>query len=400
MSINQNIMKIFNRPIFILSTLLFVFSPPAAGKTRHTIETGDLQTEEYLPLLRGGKVAVFSNPTGLAGNRHIVDLLVDSSVQVGAILAPEHGFRGIADAGERVENSIDKATGIKVISLYGGTKVPLADIVRPYDYVVIDIQDVGLRYYTYYVTMIKLMNACAEVGRTVVVLDRPNPNGFYVDGPILDMKYKSGVGALPIPVVHGMTLGELALMANGEGWLKDGKKCRLKVVKCRNYSHHDKYVLPVKPSPNLPNMRAVYLYPSLCYFEATPVSVGRGTDMPFQVYGHPDMKGYPFSFTPMSVVGAKNPPQLGQKCYGRDLRQLSDRKIWRKGIDLSYLIDAYKAVGIGDKFFRSFMELLIGRRYVRDMIEQGYSARQIKACWRKDVIASKHLRRPYLLNPE
>lgn len=386
------------KKILFLAFLLpaMVFSTARGAE----IETGDQQTDQYLPLLKDKKVAVFSNPTGLAGKKHVVDLLLENKVNVAAIFAPEHGFRGKADAGEKVNSGVDEETGVPIISLYGGTKTPLKDLVKPYDILIVDIQDVGLRFYTYYVTMLKIMDACAQSGVEVMVLDRPNPNGFYVDGPILDMKYKSGVGALPIPVVHGMTLGELARMIVGEQWLPSGCPCKLTVIACQNYTHQSKYILPVKPSPNLPNMKSVYLYPSVCYFEATPVSLGRGTDFPFQVYGHPDMKGFPFSFTPQSVEGAKNPPQLGNTCYGRDLRNLSDEEIWKKGINLEYLIEAYKAVGTGDKFFRSFMELLIGRDYVRQMIEQGKSAKQIKRMWKDDVQKFKIQRRPYLLYKE
>ena len=269
-----------------------------------------------------------------------------------------------------------------------------------FDVLLVDIQDVGLRFYTYYISMVKLMDACAEFGRPVIVLDRPNPNGHYIDGPILDMKYKSGVGWLPIPVVHGMTLGELARMVNGEHWLPEDRECDLTVVPCLNYTHQTHYVLPVPPSPNLPNMRAVYLYPSTCYFEATPVSLGRGTDWPFQVYGHPNMKGYDFSFTPRSVPGAKNPPQLNKKCYGVDLTGLTDEEIWAKGLNLEYVIDAYRNLNLGDHFFRSFFEKLIGVDYVRRMIEEGKSADEIKAMWHDDVEKFREQRRPYLLYEE
>ena len=268
------------------------------------------------------------------------------------------------------------------------------------DIIVVDIQDVGLRFYTYYCTMVDLMNAAAKYGKSFMVLDRPNPNGMYVDGPILDMKYASGVGRLPIPVVHGMTLGELAQMANGEGWLKDGKKVPLTVIKCKNYTHQSRYVLPIPPSPNLPNMHSIYLYPSMCYFEATPVSLGRGTTKPFQIYGHPNMTGYDFSFTPRSVPGAKNPPQLNKLCHGVDLSDLPDDEIIAKGINLEYLIDAYRNLNLGDHFFRSFFELLIGRGDIRKMIEQGKSADEIKATWKADVEKFKKQRKPYLLYAE
>ena len=271
---------------------------------------------------------------------------------------------------------------------------------KKFDVLLADIQDVGLRFYTYYITLCRLMDACAEYGKSVIVLDRPNPNGHYVDGPLLDMKYKSGVGWLPIPVVHGMTLGELARMVNGEGWLPAGRTCRLTVVPCLNYTHQTHYDLPVPPSPNLPNMKAIYLYPSLCPFEGTVVSLGRGTDKPFQIYGHPDMKGYSYSFTPRSVPGAKNPPLLGKRCHGADLSGKSDEELRREGLNLTYVIDAYRNLNIGDRFFTSFFELLMGTSYVRQMIEEGRSAEEIRARWMPDVERFKEQRRPYLLYNE
>ncbi len=318
------------------------------------------------------------------------------------LFSPEHGFRGTADAGEHVGNSVDEPTGIPIASLYGGkgTRMPAKEVMDGLDVIVVDIQDVGLRYYTYYCTMIDLMNAAKAYGKQVVVLDRPNPNGMYVDGPILDMKYESGVGRLPITVVHGMTLGEIARMANGEGWLKNGGKVSLKVVPCENYTHQTRYELPIAPSPNLRTMKAIYLYPSVCYFEATPVSLGRGTDFPFEVYGHPDMKNRDFEFTPRSVAGAKNPPQLDNLCHGVDLRNISDEEAIAQGINLEYVIDAYRDLDMGDKYFRNFFELLIGRGDIRQMIKDGKSAAEIKATWAGDVAKFREQRRPYLLYAE
>lgn len=362
------------------------------------IITGAEQTDRYLSFLKGKRVALFSNQTGIVGNKHVLDVLLENGVNVVVIFSPEHGFRGTADAGEKVNSSIDTKTGVPICSLYGiKGGIPDAQTMKSFDVLVSDIQDVGLRFYTYYITMVKLMNQCAIYDKQMIVLDRPNPNGFYVDGPILDMKYKSGVGSLPVPVVHGLTLGELALMANGEHWLESNKTCNLIVIACQNYTHQSKYALPVAPSPNLPNMKSIYLYPSLCYFEATPVSLGRGTDAPFQLFGHPDMKGYDFCFTPESRPGAKNPPQLGKLCYGRDLRNLSDSAIWEGKINLNYLIEAYRSVNVGDSFFTPFFEKLIGVDYVRKMIEEGCSAEQISKCWQKDIETFKKQRKPYLL---
>lgn len=387
----------------VITSLLFCITLCTnAQKTNNSrIAIGAEQTSEYFPILKNKKIAVFSNHTGMIGNKHTVDVLLENKLNVVAIFSPEHGFRGNADAGEHVSSSVDSKTRVPILSLYDGKAgKPSEESMRKFDVLLVDIQDVGLRFYTYYISMVKLMDACAEYNRKMIILDRPNPNGHYVDGPILDMKYKSGVGWLPIPVVHGMTLGELALMVNGEKWLPASKECDVTVIKCKNYTHHSLYQLPVAPSPNLPNMKAIYLYPSTCYFEATPVSLGRGTSLPFQIYGHPNMRGYDYSFTPKSVPGAKNPPQLDKLCYGKDLSGLSDKEIWEKGVDLSYVIDAYTNLNMGEHFFRPFFELLIGTDYVRKMIIQGKSADEIKAMWKDDVEKFKVQRKPYLLYAE
>ncbi len=379
--------------------LLTVCLPVRAQGER--IILGNEQTSEYYPLLRGKRVALFGNHTSLRGNRHLLDCLLADSIRVVAVFSPEHGFRGNADAGEKVGSSVDSRTGVPILSLYDGKdKRPSAASMKKFDVLLADIQDVGLRFYTYYITLCRLMDACAEYGKSVIVLDRPNPNGHYVDGPVLDMKYKSGVGWLPIPVVHGMTLGELARMVNGEGWLPAGRTCRLTVVPCLNYTHQTRYDLPVPPSPNLPNMKAIYLYPSLCPFEGTVVSLGRGTDKPFQIYGHPNMKGYSYSFTPRSMPGAKNPPLLGKRCHGADLSGKSDEELRREGLNLTYVIDAYRNLNIGDRFFTSFFELLMGTSYVRQMIKEGRSAEEIRARWMPEVERFKEQRRPYLLYNE
>jgi uncharacterized protein YbbC (DUF1343 family) len=378
--------------------IALIFSAMLFGQE---IKTGAESVNEYLPLLKGKKVAVLSNQTGIIGKTHLVDSLVALKVNVVAIMSPEHGFRGDADAGEHVSSSVDQKTGIPIKSLYeGNTNKPSAELIKQIDVLVFDLQDVGVRFYTYLTTMARMMEACAENGKKMIVLDRPNPIGFYVDGPILDMKHKSGVGWLPIPVVHGMTLGELAMMINGEKWLTNGIQCDITVIKCKNYTHESMYTLPVKPSPNLPDMRSIYLYPSTCYFEATPVSLGRGTDKAFQMYGHPNMKGYSFSFTPRSIPGAKFPPQLNKECFGVDLRTTpSIEEINKTGINLEYVIDAYKNLNLDDHFFRSFFELLIGKSYVRKMIMEGKSAAEIKAMWADDVVKFKQQRKPYLLYP-
>lgn len=386
------------RTVFLL-LLLCVGLPLVAQEER--IVLGDERTDEYFPLLKGKRVAIFSNHTGLVGDKHLLDVLVEAGFDVTAIFSPEHGFRGNADAGEHVSASTDPKTGVPILSLYDGrAQRPSAESMKKFDVLVADIQDVGLRFYTYYISLCRLMDACAEYDIPVVVLDRPNPNGHYVDGPILDMKFRSGVGWLPIPVVHGMTLGELARMANGEGWLPQGRRCRLTVVPCQGYTHATEYRLPVPPSPNLPDMRSVYLYASLCPFEGTPVSLGRGTAHPFQMYGHPAMKGCSFSFTPHSIPGAKNPPLKDQLCYGVDLSVLSEAEARATGFDLKYVVDAYRRTGLGEDFFRPFFDLLMGTDRVRKLILEGRTADEIRSTWAAEVEAFKERRRPYLLYAE
>ena len=356
----------------------------------------------YLPLMAHKHVALFSNQTGcLSNGRHVLDILVEGGVHVTTLFSPEHGFRGTADAGEHVQSQTDSRTGIPILSLYDGQKPgPSDEAMRRFDLLVVDIQDVGLRFYTYYVTMLQLMRRCSEYGREVVILDRPNPNGHFVDGPLLDMSLKSGVGALPIPIVHGMTLGELATMAIGEGWTPH---CRLTVVPCLHYTHQSPYHLPIPPSPNLPDMRAVLLYPSTCCFEGTVLSLGRGTDHPFQCYGHPLLQGCDFSFTPTARPGAKHPPLEGQCCQGVDLSHIPIDSLLRLSrIDLGYIVDAYRrfpdkaAFWLGDG---NFFDKLMGQRYVRQMIIDGQDAHAIEATWRHDVVRFVEQRKPYLLYP-
>ena len=378
--------------------------PEATTISEKAVVVGAARTDEYVPLLKGKRVALMSNQTGMVGDKHTLDLMVERGVNVVTIFSPEHGFRGNADAGEHVSSSVDEKTGIPIASLYDGkSPMPSKVVMDGIDIIVTDIQDVGLRFYTYYVTMINLMDAAVTYNKQFMVLDRPNPNGMYVDGPILDMKLKSGVGRLPIPTVHGMTLGELAQMANGEGWLKDGKKCDLTVIPCGNYTHQTRYALPIAPSPNLPNMLSIYLYPSMCYFEGTTVSLGRGTDWPFQVYGHPDMTGYAFEFTPTSRPGAKTPTQMDKLCHGVDLHNLAAEDVIAKGINLEYVIDAYRNLTKGGHEFylkSNFFDKLMGTTRVREMIAQGKSADEIKATWQDDVKRFKQQRKPYLLYEE
>ncbi len=383
------------RKILIISLICLAALPVHANG----VIVGAEQIAAYLPVIKGKKIGIVANQSSMVKDIHLVDFLVAINTRIDCIFAVEHGFRGTADAGEHISSYTDKTTGIPVRSLYdGGIGKPSPEVMAELDVVIFDLQDVGLRYYTYLTNLAKLMEACADSETLLLILDRPNPNGHYVDGPILDMKYKSGVGYLPIPIVHGMTLGEMALMINGEKWLPDGKQCNLRIITCRNYTHQTLYTLPIPPSPNLPNMRSIYLYPSLCFFEATPVSLGRGTTTPFQVYGHPNMIGYNFSFVPQSTSGARKPPQMGLRCYGRNLTtQPTNEEVFKRGVDLRYLIDAYNNLHIGNHFFNPFFEKLIGVDYVRKMILNGSSADEIKAMWQDDVQKFKKQRAPYLL---
>ncbi len=379
-----------------------------AGAVRaQEVLVGMTDTASYYPLLRGRRVAVLTNHTAVAempgsgapadgaGRVHLVDMLHDAGFDVRGIFAPEHGFRGTADAGEAVRGGVDAATGIPIFSLYDGRQLrPSDETMRAFDVLLVDMQDVGVRFYTYHITMLRMMDACAAFGRTVVVLDRPNPHGEKIDGPILEPKYRSGVGVLPIPVLHGLTMGEIARMAVGEGW---AAPCRLTVVPCRNYTHAAEYLLPVAPSPNLPTQRAVYLYPTLCLFEGTVLSVGRGTETPFEVYGHPDMADRGFRFTPRPTPGARQPLHEGRVCRGVNLHGVPLDTARRMGLTLEPLIAAYAELGPGEGFFKPIFEKLIGTGYVREMIGAGASAEEIRARWQEDRAEYRRLRGKYLL---
>ena len=375
-------------------------SGDSVAEERHDeVLVGATDTTAYMPLLRGKRVAVLANHTAMFdAEEHIVDMMHREGINLVGIFAPEHGFRGSVEAGVVVRNSVDERTGVPILSLYTGTKKrPSDEVMRSFDVLVVDMQDVGLRFYTYYITMLQIMEACADFGQQVIVLDRPNPNGHYVDGPTLDMKYKSGIGWIPIPIVHGLTMGEIARMSVGEGWVRE---VPLTVVKCRNYDHTTHYTLPIAPSPNLSTQHSIYLYPSTCLFEGTVLSMGRGTDAPFEIYGHPDMRGYNFKFTPQPNAGSKNPPHQGVVCYGVDLRGVSDADIWAKGVNIEYLVDAYNNLKLGERFFKSVFEKLVGVGYVREMIIAGHTADEIKARWADDVERFKQQRRKYLLYKE
>ena len=409
--------------------------PASAAPSRATTDAGPLvgmtDTAAYFPLLRGRRVAVLANHTSVAlrselgdaahasaatsaatpaassqqlamtpageGWVHLVDLLHECGFDLRAIFSPEHGFRGEADAGAHVQSSVDARTGVPIRSLYDGrTQRPSDEAMRSFDVLVVDLQDVGLRFYTYYISMLRMMDACAEFGRAVIVLERPNPNGDKVEGPLLDMRYNSGVGALPLPVLHGLTMGEIARMAVGEGWTPP---CSLEVVPCRRYTHATPYRLPVAPSPNLRTQRAVYLYASLCLFEGTVVSLGRGTDCPFECYGHPDLAG-DFSFTPRPTAGAAHPPLEGRLCHGRDLRKLSEEEAAGVGFSLGWLLEACHGLELGEHFFTPMFEKLVGVGYLRPLILEGATEERMRARWHDDLLRYRTMRLGYLLYPD
>ena len=361
------------------------------------LQLGIDRTAEYLPLLTGKHIGLVVNHTTLFSNgTHLADSLLALGVKIQTIFAPEHGFRGQADAGATIKDGRDAKTGLPIVSLYGRNKKPSAAQLKDIDIMIFDIQDVGVRYYTYPSTMHYLMEACAENGKPCLVLDRPNPNGDYVDGPVLDPKFKSFVGMNPVPVVHGLTSAELARMINGEGWLEGQKSCDLTVVPCTGYNHRMVYELPVKPSPNLPNLQSIRLYPSICLFEPTIVSVGRGTDTQFQVIGAPNPVYGPYQFTPTDQPGAQNPPNEGKVCYGLDLRDANTRQ---EGFTLKYVLDFYDKTPEKTKFFTSadFFDKLAGTDMIRKMMVAGKSEAEIRAAFTPELEAFKAKREKYLL---
>ncbi len=352
----------------------------------------------YLPILHNYDVAVVANQTSLVNEMHLVDFLLDRYVNVIKVFAPEHGFRGEAGAGEKVNSGKDSKTGVPIVSLYGSNKKPSAQQLADVDLVVFDIQDVGARFYTYISTMTYVMEACAEQGKKVIILDRPNPNGHYVDGPVLKAGYESFVGLHPIPIVHGMTVGEYARMVNEEGWLKGGIKCDLEIIKCEGWNHSDHYDLPVKPSPNLPNALAITLYPSICLFEGTSVSVGRGTELPFQQIGSPYFPEGSTQFTPRSMSSAKSPKYMGEICKGYDLREFA--KFYLRGsgeLYLYWLLEAYRLAPDKENFFNTFFDKLAGSDQLRKDIINDMPMAEIKASWQKDLEDFKAIRKKYLL---
>jgi len=392
---------------FIKNTvLLFVLTllscrNQSNSQVQPAVVVGAQQTEHYLPILKNKNIGIVANQTTVIfkedGHTHLVDSLLSLNIVVKKVFAPEHGFRGTADAGEYVKDGIDSGSGVPIVSLYGANKKPNAKILEGLDLIIFDVQDVGARFYTFLSTLHYMMETCANLGITVVVLDRPNPNGHYVDGPILDLNCSSFVGMHPVPIVHGMTVGEYAKMINGEGWLSKGVQCDLKVISVENYTHQTAYELPIKPSPNLPNTASINLYPSLCLFEGTNVSMGRGTELQFQIFGSPFLKSvdYSYEFTPKPNVGAKYPVYENKICTGLNLK---DHSILSQ-IELKWLLDAYQNTENKAEFFNLFFTKLAGQKLLQEQIEMGMTADQIRDSWKTDLERYKLLRAPYLLYP-
>lgn len=364
------------------------------------VSPGAARFDQYLHQLQGKRVALLINQTARVGDQSLLDTLLKKKIDIVKVFVPEHGFRGTADAGAHVKNDVDVKTGLRIISLYGGNKKPKKEQLSDVDVLVYDLQDVGVRFYTYISTLQYAMEACAENRKTLLILDRPNPNGFYVDGPVLDTALRSFVGMQPIPVVYGMTAGEYAQMLAGERWFKGAESLKYKIIPCAGYDHNTLYELPVAPSPNLRNSAAVYLYPSLCFFEGTVVSVGRGTDKPFQQWGHPDfVNRADYYFTPTSTTGASKPLYENKACYGQlvaddpaDALQKTDRRL-----SLEWLILAYRWYPDKEHFFNPFLEKLTGTKALRQQIAKGMSEQDIRKSWQKDLDTFKGIRKKYLL---
>jgi uncharacterized protein YbbC (DUF1343 family) len=395
-----------NKTLYLFILLLIGFTANSQNiiqidntvKTINDIKMGADKTTEYLPLLAGKRVAIVANQSSTIKNTHLVDSLLALGVKIKKVFCPEHGFRGLVDAGEKVNSEKDKKTGLNIISLYGKNKKPTAEQLKDIDVVIFDIQDVGVRFYTYISTLHYVMEACAENNKQVIVLDRPNPNGYYIDGPVLEDAYKSFLGMHTVPLVYGMTIGEYAKMINGEGWLKGAIKCDLKVISLSNYIHSDLYELPIKPSPNLPNMASVYLYPSLGLFEGTVVSVGRGTDKPFQIIGHPALAKGNYTFTPQPKPGAMEPKYKGQLCKGYNLSDFGAEYIKNsKKIYLYWLIGTYQNTPDKATFFDQNFNYHAGNATLQEQIKEGKTEDAIRLTWSDGIKKFKVIRKKYLL---
>ena len=382
---------------------------PVLSSAEKSILTGADQTEKYLPLIKGKRVGILGNPTSVIAKTHLVDSLKKLGVNVVKVFGPEHGFRGNASAGVRVKDETDSATGIPIVSLYGSKRKPSAEDLANVDLMIFDVQDVGCRFYTYINVLADVMEACAENNKELLILDRPNPNGYFVDGPVLDMKLKSGIGKFPIPITHGMTIGEFAQMINGEGWLPNGLTCRINIIKVANYDHDMAYTLPVKPSPNLNTQQSIMLYPSTCLFEGTILNYGRGTYYPFTVIGAPSLKGkYSFSFTPVSIPGmSETPLYMNQACYGIDLRNYDISQLKKeKRINLQWMKELYKAYPEKEKFFDykqskeiGNIDFRTGDSRFRQQIMDDVPDEEIRQSWEPALGNYKTMRKKYLLYP-
>jgi uncharacterized protein YbbC (DUF1343 family) len=381
-----------------LITILFIFN---ILSTFGQVKCGAEQTSLYYSHLRHKNIAVVANAASLVGKINVVDTLLHSGFKVEKIFCPEHGFRTFADAGQPVKNSIDSATKLPVISLYGKKKKPDQADLKDVDIVVFDLQDAGVRCYTYLSTLSYMMEACSQANIPLMVFDRPNPNGFYIDGPVMDSSLFSFVGLHPVPIVYGMTIGEYAKMINEEGWLKDRMICDLQVIPLENYTHMTQYTLPAGPSPNLTDMNAIYLYPSLCLFEGTVISIGRGTPYPFEVYGHPQFKGFSFEFTPRPGNGSINPLYSGQRCRGIDLRDFykTHPRLFGR-LNLTWLIMAFKTMGSDPRFFNESFDRLAGTPDLRKQIIEGKTEQEIRQEWQEGLEKFKEIRKKYLIYPE
>lgn len=383
--------------ILSLSVHLFAQSQGVILK-KQQVTCGAERTKDYFSDLLGKNVGLIGNKSSQLGSVHLLDTLLSSGIKVVSVFCPEHGFRGEGEAGEQIDNYNDPLTGIPVKSLYGSNKKPVAEDLKGIDILVFDIQDVGARFYTYISTLHYVMEAAAENGIPVLLLDRPNPNGFYVDGPVRKPGFESFVGMHPVPVVHGLTIGEYGNMINGEKWLANGIQCDFEVVSCLNYDHSTEYTLPIIPSPNLPNQTSIYLYPSLCFFEGTIVSIGRGTEFPFQVYGHPEYNGA-FSFTPEPISGASlNPKWKNTMCSGVDLRENGILSIFTNPVlQIEWLIDIYNNLGRPDDFFTSYFDTLAGSADLRERIIEGQTSEEIRQSWLEELSDFMLVRKKYLL---
>ncbi|MBC7949274.1 MAG: DUF1343 domain-containing protein [Chitinophagaceae bacterium] len=411
--------------VFATITGSLAQAPTNSTSNQTRILAGAERVNVYLPLIKGRKCGIFANHTSMVGSTHLVDTLRKLGVDIKVIFGPEHGFRGTADAGEKIGNYIDEKTGIPVVSLYGSKRRPSPEDVKDVDILIFDIQDVGVRFYTYISSLEEFMEAAFEMGKPLMILDRPNPNGFYVDGPVLDKKYKSFVGMQPVPIVYGMTIAEYGMMIAGENWLSEKANARhdyyknhgknsvdtpfhFQIIKCGNYTHNSKYVLPVKPSPNLPNIQSIYLYPSTCFFEGTVLSEGRGTEKQFQVFGHPSLPKNLYSFTPNPNEGAKKSKLYGQVCYGWDLSGTPEEVLSKTGnrIQLKWLLQAYSLFPKKDSFFiqpktggmeLSFFNKLAGNNELWQQVRQGKSEEEIRQSWEPKLAEFKKIRKKYLL---